>query len=58
MAGNAHAGRIVVQGKQYMGYYLPVKDAAAKMIALLFIGNDISVFEERCSKSRLPRPGF
>ena len=43
--GETHVGRMVVGGKPYMGYYLPSKDAAGKVIALLFIGNDISVFE-------------
>ena len=43
--GEAHVGRMVVGNKPYMGYYLPSKDAAGKVIALLFIGNDISVFE-------------
>ena len=43
--GEAHVGRMVVGGKPYMGYYLPCKDSAGKVIALLFIGNDISVFE-------------
>jgi len=43
--GEAHVGRMVVGGKPYMGYYLPSKDSAGKVIALLFIGNDVSVFE-------------
>ena len=43
--GEAHVGRMVVGNKPFMGYYLPSKDAAGKVIALLFIGNDISVFE-------------
>jgi len=43
--GEPHVGRLVVAGKPYMGYYLPSKDASGKLVALLFIGSDISVFE-------------
>ena len=49
-AGEPYVGRTVVGGKPYMGYYLPTKDAAGKVIALLFIGNDISVFESMFDK--------
>jgi methyl-accepting chemotaxis protein-2 (aspartate sensor receptor) len=49
-AGEPYTGRIVVEGKPYMGYYLPSKDAGGKVIALLFIGNDISVFEGMLEK--------
>jgi len=43
--GEPHVGRMVVGGKPYMGYYLPSKDSTGKVVALLFIGSDISVFE-------------
>ena len=43
--GEPYVGRMVVGGKPYMGYYLPAKDAAGKVVALLFIGSDVSVFE-------------
>ncbi len=49
-AGQPYVGRTVVNGKPYMGYYLPTKDAAGQVIALLFIGNDISVFEGMLDK--------
>ena len=48
--GEPYTGRTVVEGKPYMGYYLPSKDGAGKIIALLFIGNDISVFEGMLEK--------
>jgi methyl-accepting chemotaxis protein len=48
--GEPYTGRTVVEGKPYMGYYLPSKDAGGKVIALLFIGNDISVFEGMLEK--------
>ena len=43
--GEPYTGIAVVGGKPYMGHYLPAKDGAGKVIALLFIGNDISVFQ-------------
>ena len=48
--GEPYTGRTVVEGKPYMGYYLPSKDGAGKIIALLFIGNDFSVFEGMLEK--------
>jgi len=48
--GESYAGRTLVQGRPTMGYYLPVKDAAGKAIAALFVGNDISVFDSMLEK--------
>ena len=48
--GEPYAGRTVVDGKPYMGYMLPVKNASGQVIALLYIGNDISVFEGMLEK--------
>ena len=48
--GEPYAGRTVVGGKPYMGYTLPVKGPDGQVVALLFIGNDISVFEEMLEK--------
>ncbi|GAA4427053.1 methyl-accepting chemotaxis protein [Acidovorax lacteus] len=43
--GEPYIGRTRVQGKPYMGYYLPTRDAAGKVVAVLFIGNDIGLFD-------------
>ncbi|WP_027994866.1 methyl-accepting chemotaxis protein [Simplicispira psychrophila] len=48
--GEPYAGRTVVNGKPYMGYMLPVKNASGQVVALLYIGNDISVFEGMLEK--------
>ena len=48
--GEPYAGRTVVDGKPYMGYMLPVKNTSGQVVALLFIGNDISVFEGMLEK--------
>ena len=40
----------MVDGKPYMGYTVPLKDAAGQVVALLSIGNDISVFEGMLEK--------
>ncbi len=48
--GEPYVGRVVVGGKPYMGYTVPLKDAAGKVAALLFIGSDISVFEAMLEK--------
>ena len=48
--GEPYVGRTVVNGKPYMGYYVPSKDSTGKVIALLFIGNDVSVFETMLEK--------
>jgi hypothetical protein len=48
--GEPYTGVTVVNGKPFMGHYLPAKDASGKVIALLFIGNDISVFHAMLQK--------
>ena len=48
--GQPYTGRTVVNGKPYMGYMLPVKNAGGQVVALLYIGNDISVFEAMLEK--------
>ena len=48
--GEPYTGVTVVGGKPFMGHYLPAKDASGKVIALLFIGNDISVFHAMLQK--------
>lgn len=48
--GEPYVGCTVVGGKPYMGYTVPLKDAAGQVVVLLFIGNDISVFEAMLEK--------
>ena len=48
--GEPYTGATQVNGKPYMGHYLPTKDASGKVVALLFIGNDISVFHAMLQK--------
>ena len=48
--GEPYTGATLVAGKPYMGDYLPVKDASGKVVALLFIGNDISIFDAMLQK--------
>ncbi|WP_287924317.1 Cache 3/Cache 2 fusion domain-containing protein, partial [Diaphorobacter sp.] len=48
--GEPYTGITVVAGKPYMGHYLPVKDTAGKVVALLFIGNDVSIFHAMLQK--------
>ena len=52
--GEPYTGVTVVGGKPYMGHYMPAKDGSGKVVGLLFIGNDISVFHT-CCKSRWHR---
>ncbi len=44
--GQPFTGRAVLFGKPYMTHYEPVKNAAGKVIAILFVGSDISLFED------------
>ncbi|CAM3445988.1 methyl-accepting chemotaxis protein [Paracidovorax anthurii] len=46
LAGQPYAGRAMLFGKPYMAHYEPVKDASGKTIAILFVGNDLTVFEQ------------
>ncbi|EHL23060.1 methyl-accepting chemotaxis sensory transducer [Acidovorax sp. NO-1] len=48
--GEPYTGVTVVGGKPYMGHYLPAKDGSGKVVGLLFIGNDISVFHAMLQK--------
>jgi methyl-accepting chemotaxis protein-2 (aspartate sensor receptor) len=42
MAGEAYAGMARLFGREYMTRYVPVKDGAGKVIAVLFVGYDIT----------------
>ena len=48
--GEPYTGLVSVQGKPYMGHYLPVKNSAGQVVALLFIGNDVSLFQAMVQK--------
>ncbi|RYH69169.1 MAG: HAMP domain-containing protein [Alcaligenaceae bacterium] len=48
--GEAYTGVMSAGGKSYMGHYSPAKDESGKVIALIFIGNDISVFRAMLQK--------
>ncbi len=48
--GEPYTGLVGIQGKTYMGYYVPVKDGAGKVVALLFIGNDVGIFQSMLQK--------
>ena len=43
--GEPYTGLVIVNGKSYMGDYQPIKDAQGKVVALLFVGNDIGIFQ-------------
>ncbi|HSV50644.1 MAG TPA: Cache 3/Cache 2 fusion domain-containing protein, partial [Burkholderiaceae bacterium] len=44
LAGKPYTGRADLFGKPYMTHYEPVKDLAGKIVGILFVGNDISLF--------------
>ncbi|GKT22895.1 methyl-accepting chemotaxis protein [Acidovorax sp. SUPP3334] len=50
LAGQPYTGRTTLFGKPYMAHYAPIKDAAGKVIAILFVGNDLGAFQEQMQK--------
>jgi methyl-accepting chemotaxis protein-2 (aspartate sensor receptor) len=50
MAGKPWVGRAVLFGKHYMTRYQPMRDAAGKVVAILFIGFDLSSFQSTLDK--------
>jgi methyl-accepting chemotaxis protein-2 (aspartate sensor receptor) len=50
LAGETYTGRAVLFGTHYMTRYEPVKDRSGRVIALLFIGFDISAFQTAIEK--------
>jgi methyl-accepting chemotaxis protein-2 (aspartate sensor receptor) len=44
--GQPFTGRAVLFGKPYMTHYEPVKNTAGKVVGILFVGSDISLFED------------
>jgi methyl-accepting chemotaxis protein-2 (aspartate sensor receptor) len=45
LAGQPYTGQAQLFGKPFMTHYEPMKDAAGKVIGILFVGNDISLFQ-------------
>ncbi len=45
LAGQPYTGQATLFGKPYMTHYEPIKDGAGKVIGILFVGNDISLFQ-------------
>ena len=45
LAGQPYTGRAVLFGKPYMTHYEPVRDAAGQVVAILFVGTDVSTFD-------------
>ncbi|MDD0816049.1 Cache 3/Cache 2 fusion domain-containing protein [Curvibacter sp. HBC28] len=50
ISGQPYTGRAVLFGKPYMTHYEPVKNDAGKVVGILFVGNDISIFEDALVK--------
>ena len=50
LAGKTHIGRAVLFGKPYMTLHQPMKDAAGKVVAVLFVGFDLSGFQASLEK--------
>ncbi|WP_082492960.1 Cache 3/Cache 2 fusion domain-containing protein [Acidovorax sp. Leaf160] len=48
--GEAYTGRTALFGKPYMAHYEPQRDASGKVVAVLFVGSDLSVFREQIQK--------
>ena len=50
LAGQPYTGRVVLFGKPYMTHYEPIKNADGKIVGILFVGNDISLFQAALDK--------
>ena len=46
LAGQSYIGRANLFGKPYMTAYEPMRDAAGNIIGILFVGTDLSAFQE------------
>ena len=46
MAGQPYVGRANLFGKPYMTAYAPMRDAAGQVVGILFVGSDLSAFQE------------
>ena len=43
--GEAYTGLATIGGQPYMAHYLPVKDPGGRVVALIFIASDVTVFQ-------------
>jgi methyl-accepting chemotaxis protein len=50
LAGQPYTGQAKLFGKPYMTHYDPLKNAEGKVIGILFVGNDISLFQTALDK--------
>ena len=48
--GKPYTGPAQLFGRPYMSHYEPVKDAAGKIIAILYVGSDLTVFQDLMQK--------
>ena len=46
LAGQPYVGRAQLFGKPYMTAYTPLRDAAGQVVGILFVGTDLSAFQE------------
>ena len=46
LAGQPYVGRANLFGKPYMTAYAPMRDAAGQIVGILFVGSDLSAFQE------------
>ncbi|MGE8396378.1 MAG: Cache 3/Cache 2 fusion domain-containing protein [Comamonas sp.] len=46
LAGQPYVGRATLFGKPYMTAYNPMRDAAGQVVGILFVGSDLSAFQE------------
>ena len=62
LKGGAFTGRATLFGKDYMTKYLPVKDEDGKVIAILFVGYDLTesfkTFKERALSIKVGQTGY
>jgi methyl-accepting chemotaxis protein len=50
LAGQTYTGRAVLFGKPYMTHYEPIKSKDGKVVGILFVGSDITLFQETLEK--------
>ena len=50
LKGEAYTGRTMLFGRPFMAHYEPRKDASGKVVAILFVGNDLTVFHDLIQK--------
>ncbi|RYF00761.1 MAG: methyl-accepting chemotaxis protein, partial [Comamonadaceae bacterium] len=50
LKGDAYTGRTMLFGRPFMAHYEPRKDASGKVVAILFVGNDLTVFHDLIQK--------